>query len=193
MTQGRLIAVVGPSGVGKDSVMTALAQARPGIRLARRVITRPATAGGEAFDSVTFDDFATRAAAGEFVLHWRAHGLRYGIPRSVEVDLEAGHDVVANLSRAVLGTARARISRVVVIQLSAPAEVLAERLAARGRESAEDIAARLRRADFALPAGIAAWAVDNSGPLDQTVARLLALLDQDDSPRTGTRKDRAET
>ena len=42
-----VIGVVGPSGVGKDTVMHALAAAQPGIKLARRVITRPVEAGGE--------------------------------------------------------------------------------------------------------------------------------------------------
>ncbi|MGB0905008.1 MAG: phosphonate metabolism protein/1,5-bisphosphokinase (PRPP-forming) PhnN, partial [Mangrovicoccus sp.] len=37
---GRFIAVVGPSGVGKDSVMAGLMERRPDLLLAKRVITR---------------------------------------------------------------------------------------------------------------------------------------------------------
>ncbi len=38
--KGPVIAVVGPSGVGKDSLMTALRAADPGVKLMLRVITR---------------------------------------------------------------------------------------------------------------------------------------------------------
>ena len=48
MSRGRLIAVVGPSGVGKDSVMAGLVLLRAKLHLVRRMITRPANVGGAA-------------------------------------------------------------------------------------------------------------------------------------------------
>ena len=84
MSQGRLVAVVGPSGVGKDSVMAALVEADPAWMLARRVITRPSEAGGEDFEGVSEEAFRARDAAGEFLLSWEAHGLHYGVPRAIE-------------------------------------------------------------------------------------------------------------
>ena len=50
------------------------------LHLVRRMITRPANVGGEAFDAVTEQEFAQHVANQTFVLHWQAHGLRYGIP-----------------------------------------------------------------------------------------------------------------
>ena len=50
---GRLIAVVGPSGVGKDSVMAGLHGAIPDLHLVRRVITRAPDLGGEDYDAVS--------------------------------------------------------------------------------------------------------------------------------------------
>jgi ribose 1,5-bisphosphokinase len=173
---GRFIAIVGASGVGKDSVMAALARAAPRLTLARRVITRPSDAGGEDFMGVTADSFHAMADQGAFALHWQAHGLHYGIPASVADDLAAGRDVLANLSRAVLGQAAGLFDPFLTIQLTARPDVLAQRLAARGRETADDIARRLARAGDALPAGIAAITVDNSGALDNTVAQILARL-----------------
>lgn len=176
MTQGRFIAVVGPSGVGKDSVMAALAARDPRFGMARRCITRPVEAGGEDHTSVTEAEFTRIERAGGFALSWRAHGLSYGIPSAVDDDIAQGRDVLANLSRGVLGVAQTRFARFVVLSLTAPVEVLALRLAGRGRETADQIADRLRRTPSALPAGLPVIPVGNAGPLDQTVDEILARL-----------------
>jgi ribose 1,5-bisphosphokinase len=84
--------------------------------------------------------------------------------------------MLANLSRAALPAAKAQFDPFMVIQLTARRDVLAARLAARGREAADDIARRLDRADHGLPAGIAAVSIDNSGDLDATVGAVLRLL-----------------
>lgn len=173
---GGLFAVVGPSGAGKDTLMEAVAARRPEVRLVRRVITRPSSAGGEVFEGVTEEDFAARVAAGGFALHWRAHGLGYGVPVSVESDLAAGRMMLCNLSRAVLPDAAERFPGMRVLHVTARPEVLAGRLAARGRESAGDIAARLTRAGYPLPGGLRVTEIDNSGALEEAVAQMLAAL-----------------
>ncbi|WP_421905361.1 phosphonate metabolism protein/1,5-bisphosphokinase (PRPP-forming) PhnN [Mameliella sp.] len=174
--QGRFIAVVGPSGVGKDSVMAALAARDPRFVLLRRWITRPQEAGGEDHFAIGEAAFEEAERAGGFALSWRAHGLAYGIPVAVDQQLAEGSDVLVNLSRAVLTQAQARFPRFVVLSLTAPAEVLARRLAGRGRESAEEIAARLARKGKALPVGLPVIEIDNSGPLQRTVDTILARL-----------------
>lgn len=173
---GRFIAVVGPSGVGKDSVMMALAAQEPRVTLVRRVISRPTDAGGEDFEGVTEAEFCDRRDQGDFALWWQAHGLFYGIPTSVDTALAAGQDVLANLSRGVLPQMASRFTQTDILVLTAPAELLAARLAMRGREDALDIARRLSRADFALPNGIVAHQVSNAGPLAQTVAAVRDAL-----------------
>lgn len=173
---GRFIAVVGPSGVGKDSVMEALAEAQPDLFLARRAITRPSAAGGEDFDGIDEAAFLRLEAEGAFALSWAAHGLRYGIPIAVESALAEGHDVLANLSRSMLTQAKLRFAGFEVLSLTASPDVLADRLRGRGRETEAEISARLARADRALPDHIAAIEIDNSGPLKQTVAQALAAL-----------------
>ncbi|AGI73864.1 phosphonate metabolism ATP-binding protein PhnN [Octadecabacter arcticus 238] len=174
--RGRFIAVIGPSGVGKDSVMEALAASDPRFTLARRVITRPSDAGGEAFEGVNEAEFHRRADAEDFALHWPAHGLHYGIPRSVDEVLAQGNDVLANLSRAVLADAMTRFERFEVINLTASRGVLAARLAARGRETPDQISARLDRVALPLPAGLCVHAIDNSCTLEQTVQDIRARL-----------------
>ena len=181
MRPGRLIAVVGPSGVGKDSVMQALAAASARLVLARRVIDRPADAGGEDHVAATPEAFDALVAEGALALWWRAHGQRYGIPRAVREDLAEGRDVLANLSRAELGRAAEIFPRFRVLHLTATPATLRARLAARGREDAAGIEARLARPAPPLPPGLPVIEIANDGPLDRTVATALARLDDDDT------------
>lgn len=181
-----LIAVVGPSGAGKDTLMAgariALAQdAR--FRFVRRAITRPTEAGGEDHEALTEAAFIARRDRGGFALHWHAHGLHYGIPRDIEADMAARRVVIANLSRAILPGASMRyVLR--VLNISAPSDILAARLAARGRESAGDIAARLAR-EVALPDGLDIESVMNDADVDSGVARVLAALNRAASDAQG--------
>jgi ribose 1,5-bisphosphokinase len=168
-----IFAVVGPSGAGKDLLIRGALAARPDLRLVRRVITRPAEAGGEDHEAVSTEDFLARIARGDFALFWHAHGLSYGLPKS---ELEGPGDMVFNGSRATLSEATRVFPDLQVILVTAPDDILAARLAARGRESEADIRARLARADFTLPEGIRAQTVVNDGTPEAGVARLLSAL-----------------
>lgn len=176
--RGRLIAVVGPSGVGKDSVMRGLHDATPNLHLVRRVITRAPDLGGEAYDAVSAEDFREMALHGAFAVHWRAHGLHYGIPVTIKYHLSRGTDCLANFSRTALAEASTVIASMVALNLTARSDTLAERLSARGREDRGAIARRLSEAEKPLPSGLEVITVPNDGSLDQTVARASALLQQ---------------
>jgi ribose 1,5-bisphosphokinase len=183
MRAGRLVAVVGPSGVGKDTVIAGLCAARPGLHRVRRTITRDAGAGGEAFTPLSFAEFEAEEASGGFALSWRAHGLAYGIPAGVRDVLGAGGEAVANLSRGVLDEARAVFPGLAVLALAASPGILAARLAARGRESAVDVEARLARAGAYEVAGDDVLRVMNDGSVADAVERVLAALYPDNAWR----------
>jgi ribose 1,5-bisphosphokinase len=173
-----LVAVVGPSGAGKDTLLAG-ARVRIGsddgrFRFVRRSITRPAEAGGEDHEPLDRTAFLGARDAGAFALSWEAHGLLYGIPYSITDDLAAGRCVVANLSRGVLKEADARFP-LLVLEITAPAAVLAQRLAARGREDAETVASRLAR-EGPLPAGLRIRRVANDGPPEAGAAAVAAAL-----------------
>lgn len=170
---GMIVAVVGPSGAGKDTLIAGALREEPGLRLVRRVITRPCDAGGEDFEGVTEADFAARQLQGDFALYWEAHGLRYGIPRA---QVTGPGIIIFNGSRVALPLAQARFPGLRVVLVTARDAVLAARLAARGRETTDNIRARLARAAFTLPDGIDAVTVVNEGTPEQGVARFLAAL-----------------
>lgn len=172
----RVFAVVGPSGVGKDTLLAGAVAASPALHWARRCITRPETPGGEPFIGLSQPAFAQKCAAGEFALHWQAHGLSYGIAAAEFAPLAAGRDVLFNGSRAALAAALAQFPGLTVLRISAPSRVLAERLLARGRESAAEVEARLLRASYELPDGLPVIDIANDSSPDEGVARLLAAL-----------------
>jgi ribose 1,5-bisphosphokinase len=175
--KGPVIAVVGPSGVGKDSLMTALQQADPGVLLMRRVITRAPEAGGEDYTAVSEAEFEALVQDGVFALHWAAHGLHYGILKEIETLRHGASGVLVNLSRGVLLEAQATFDDFRVLSVTARPEVLAARLAARGREDAAEVQRRLARAVKPLPAGLAeVHEIDNSGDLSAAVTTALSVL-----------------
>jgi ribose 1,5-bisphosphokinase len=144
---GRLVLVVGPSGAGKDTLLR-LARAACAddhdIVFPRRIVTRASSADEDNI-AVSPDEFRRARERGEFAVHWEAHGHSYALPCDINDDVRAGRAVVANVSRTVLGALRRTYANVVVLAITAPPDVLAQRLAARARQSDGNIAERLSR------------------------------------------------
>ena len=175
---GKLIYLMGPSGSGKDSLLAAAGERlrANGCRIARRVITRSAEAVGEEASGVTDEEFLRMEKEGAFALHWQANGLSYGIPAQIDDWLAAGSDVLINGSREFLPVARQRYPDLLAVLLTVQPAMLRQRLIARGRESVEEIDARLsRNANFGQ-SDSRCVTIDNSGSLEVAAARLVDLV-----------------
>jgi ribose 1,5-bisphosphokinase len=178
---GRLVYVMGPSGAGKDSII-AYARDRLGAEgdrhvFARRHITRPADSGGEDHIPIAPDAFERDCAAGRYALHWRGNGLGYGVGGEIDAWLRAGRHVVLNGSRGYLAEAEAVYPNLLPVLIQIDPAVLRQRLAARGRETPEQIEARIQRA-IALetiehPALVV---ISNNGALAHAGESFLGLL-----------------
>lgn len=144
---GRLVLVVGPSGAGKDTLLglakAALADDRT-IVFARRIVTREASVF-EDNEQVGLEAFRQALAQDAYAMHWEAHGHCYALPRAIDDEIRAGHTLIANVSRTVIGAARRAYAEVAVVSITAPPQVLAERLAMRARGSDGKIEQRLGR------------------------------------------------
>jgi len=174
--KGKLYFVVGPSGAGKDTLLAGALAADPSLHWAQRVISRPQTGQGEPFEPCNEADFQARLAAGDFALHWQAHGLLYGVCHAQLAPLAAGRTVLLNGSRGAIAQAQAAFANMQILLITAPIPLLAQRLAARGREDSKDIEARLARADLGLPEGVHYTEVSNDSVTEIGIARLLQAI-----------------
>ncbi|MCQ1851804.1 phosphonate metabolism protein/1,5-bisphosphokinase (PRPP-forming) PhnN [Neorhizobium galegae] len=176
---GCMVAVVGPSGAGKDTLMAYAArffEGRDDIVFVRRIITRDAAAGGEDHDGVSEAEFAALEKTDRFAVSWGAHGLRYGIPVETKQAVAKGRLVVANGSRSALARFKDVYPSLVVINITASLDVLAARLEARGRETREEILRRLERSSLAVTGDYQVMTIDNSGSLEDAGRALVDAL-----------------
>lgn len=179
----RLIYVMGPSGAGKDTLLAYARRHLAGDSLvfAHRYITRPAAAGGENHVALTDEEFVARSSAGLFALEWSSHRLRYGIGIEIDTWLARTQRVVVNGSRGHLATALQRYPGLRPVLIEAAPEVLAMRLAARGRETAGEVLARLaRQPAFDVSEKTGLVRIDNSGLLADAGAALIRALRGDE-------------
>jgi phosphonate metabolism protein PhnN/1,5-bisphosphokinase (PRPP-forming) len=191
---GTIVAVVGPSGAGKDSLIDFLRVVLANderFEFVRRYITRSADAGGEDHTAVSEADFERMLAENEFAVHWKAHDLSYGIPSTTFESLRQGRVLVVNGSRTALPFFKSAYDTALkVVLVTAPKDLLAARLAARGRESKEGILQRLSRKPDEQAELHADLVVNNDASLEAAGQKLLDFVanlvpvSPDDIPNT---------
>jgi ribose 1,5-bisphosphokinase len=175
---GLFVAVVGPSGAGKDSILRGAAahfSNTPEVHFARRIVTRSAN-GDEDHDSVTEAEFEAMAAAGAFAVQWQAHGLRYAISSRIHDRLNEGDIVIANASRAISSHIKALFTKCLIVHITASEHVLSRRLALRGREEADQREGRLERSKSLEETFDADIRIENNGSLDEAVQQFVSAI-----------------
>jgi ribose 1,5-bisphosphokinase len=177
---GTFVAVAGPSGVGKDTIINFARErlaGRSDFVFARRIITRTADRQSEDHDTLEAAEFAAAREAGAFSLVWQAHGLDYALPRSIDAEIAAGKVAVANISRQLIDQLKARYENFLLVVVSAHRDVIAARLKARGRETDAEIVARLERIAVEDTVRYEAIRLENSGPRERAGERFVSILE----------------
>jgi len=148
---GNLYVIAAPSGGGKTTLVRALLEQEPGIRLSVSFTTRPPRPGeidGVHYHFVSEPDFQARMAAGEFLEHAQVHGNWYGTSAPwLASEAAAGHDVLLEIDWQGARQVRRLVASALTIFILPPSlATLKERLDKRGQDSPGVIARRLAAA-----------------------------------------------
>jgi len=148
---GNLFIVSAPSGGGKTSLVKALLEAEPEVRLSVSYTTRvprPGEVNGRDYHFVSPREFKRRLEAGEFLESALIYGHHYGTSRKwIEGELAQDHDVLLEIDWQGAQQVRRLITRVVSVFIVPPSlEALESRLKGREQDSAEVVAQRLAAA-----------------------------------------------
>lgn len=178
-----LVVISGPSGVGKDAVIYRLVARGLPCHVAVTMTTRPPRAGevsGRDYVFVTDEYFNEMEDAGELLEWAEVYGHHYGVPRPpIREALAAGHDVVVRVDVQGAATIRRHVPAAVLIFL-APASLaeLAERLRARGTESAAAFELRLHTAarELEQTSNFDYVVVNADGELERAVDQVEAII-----------------
>ncbi|ARQ02501.1 phosphonate metabolism protein/1,5-bisphosphokinase (PRPP-forming) PhnN [Pseudorhodoplanes sinuspersici] len=176
---GALVAVCGPSGAGKDSLLRRVQERNNDaawIVFPRRTVTR-LVSDFEEHDTATPEEFDRTLASGGFAFWWDAHGLKYGLAASIDEDIRAGRCVMCNVSRTVIPGLRHKYSHVVAVLVTAPQDVLQARLAARGRATDGDLSQRMARSAKVSDNLDVDLVIENTGSIDDGARQLLDALE----------------
>lgn len=156
--RGTLFLLIGPSGVGKNTLIDRALEHFPDLRYLVTVTTRPMRPGesqGDPYDFVSREEFEKRVKAGYFI-EWKElfNGHLYGVPREpVERALKEGVDLIKDIdvlgARDVIAAYGKRVCSIFVI-LSSRAE-LETRIIARNKGVVPpDLADRVARAEMEM-------------------------------------------
>jgi len=151
VTTGKLFILAAPSGGGKTSLAQALIESSPSIVRSVSHTTRaprPGERDGVDYYFVSSEEFERLAAAGEFLEHASVFGNRYGTSwHAVEAPLAAGKHVLLTIDWQGARRIKQQLPQARGIFILPPSrQALEARLRARGQDSDETIAGRMRAA-----------------------------------------------
>jgi guanylate kinase len=147
-----LIVLSGPSGVGKDAVLTRMRKSGRPLHYVVTATTRPKRArekNGVNYHFVSREAFQQMVDRHELLECANVYGNYYGVPRDeIASALSRGMDTIVKVDVQGAATIKKVLPQAVFIFLMPPSmEALKKRLKRRRSESAADLALRLEKAE----------------------------------------------
>jgi guanylate kinase len=178
----RLTVLSGPSGVGKGTVVAMVRQLYPHIWVSVSCTTRaprPGERDGVEYRFLTREQFAEMVDEGALLEHAEFAGNLYGTPRApVMKRLTAGVPALLEIELQGARQVRASLPGAYLVFLTPPSWAeLERRLAGRGTEPADVIAARLSRAKVELAAESEFDDVVVNDDVGRAAAQLVGLIE----------------
>lgn len=181
MTQGLLIVISGPSGVGKDTVLRRLFELAPDLDYSVSYTTRPARpdeVDGRSYTFVSEPEFLALIEKREFLEWAKVYDHYYGTSRRrVEEALQRGDDIILKIDVQGAGFVRRRKPDALFIFITPPStEELLSRLTGRNTESPEALELRQREALVELGLAKEYEHVVCNRDVDQCAREILGLI-----------------
>ncbi len=182
----QLVIISGPSGVGKDTIITALQERDPDYHYVVTCTTRaprPGEIQDVSYHFLTPEAFARLRDAGELLESAEVHGNWYGTPRHEVADaLAAGHDVILKIDVQGASAVKQRASGALLVFLVPPSmEELFQRLRTRATETADELEMRQRNAaiELARQGDYDRVVVNETNQQARTAAEIEAIIAQE--------------
>lgn len=182
--RGCLFVLSGPSGSGKDTILSEYLRQHPEVKFSISSVTRamrPGEQEGEKYHFISKEEFEAMAQSGQMLEYAEYCGNYYGTPRGpieawleqgftvlVEVDVQGGNQIHSLMPEAI---------RLFVMPPSM--EVLRRRLLGRKTESDEVAAARLREAAREIENAKAYDYIVINDVLEDAVASLSGIIESE--------------
>jgi guanylate kinase len=154
---GNIFVIIGPSGVGKDTLAKELFKEFKKLKYSVSVTTRsprPLEKDGEDYYFVTDEDFDNFIKDDSFIEWCTVHGNRYGtLKRHINDTINSNEDILLILDIQGYKKLYKIFPEAIGIAILPPDyETLKERIISRGTESAEDLELRLKTAGLEMEA-----------------------------------------
>lgn len=146
-----LLVLSGPSGAGKDAVLSRIKELKVPLDFIVTLTTRhrrPEENDGIDYHFISDERFKKMIRAGELLEHANVYGNLYGVPKEpVKQALDTGRDVILKVDIQGADTIKKILPQAVSIFLTAPSmQELTDRLRRRNTESKMDFDLRLQTA-----------------------------------------------
>ena len=178
---GKLLAVSGPSGVGKGTIVKTIIQRREDVVESVSCTTRPPREGevdGKHYFFLSHEEFQRRIQENDFLEYDEHFGNFYGTPKSFVREMLKTKSVIMEID--VVGSLEAKktFPECILVMVAPPSlDELKRRLKERNSETDEQIANRLARLEYELSHADKYDYVIINDDLESAIAQLEAIID----------------